>query len=110
VEPNGKVGVDLAQRKHPDQILCADIANICNEAALIAARAKQDKVETQLFIDAMDRIVAGLEKKNKIISAEEKRIIAYHESAHAIVSCNGNLILCIPIMDIAYIKGYNFLV
>lgn len=64
----------------------ADIANICNEAALIAARAKKEKVETQDFIDAMDRIVAGLEKKSKIISLEEKRIIAYHESGHAIVS------------------------
>ncbi len=64
----------------------ADIANICNEAALIAARNKKEKVERQDFLDAMDRIIAGLEKKSKIISAEEKNIIAYHEAGHAIVS------------------------
>lgn len=64
----------------------ADIANICNEAALIAARRKKEKVERQDFMDAMDRIIAGLEKKSKIISAEEKKIIAYHEAGHAIVS------------------------
>lgn len=64
----------------------ADIANICNEAALIAARRKKEKVEKQDFLDAMDRIIAGLEKKSKIISAEEKKIIAYHEAGHAIVS------------------------
>jgi ATP-dependent metalloprotease FtsH len=64
----------------------ADIANICNEAALIAARRKHEKVELQDFVDAMDRIVAGLEKKSKIISPEEKKIIAYHEAGHAIVS------------------------
>jgi AFG3 family protein len=64
----------------------ADIANICNEAALIAARRKQTAVERQDFIDAIDRIIAGLEKKSKIISWEEKRIIAYHEAGHAVVS------------------------
>lgn len=64
----------------------ADIANICNEAALIAARRKKEKVERQDFLDAMDRIIAGLEKKSKIISVEEKNIIAYHEAGHAIVS------------------------
>lgn len=64
----------------------ADIANICNEAALIAARKKKEKVERQDFLDAMDRIIAGLEKKSKIISAEEKKTIAYHEAGHAIVS------------------------
>jgi len=62
----------------------ADIANVCNEAALIAARKNKDKVEMQDFQDAIDRVIGGLEKKNKIISADEKRIIAYHESGHAI--------------------------
>jgi AFG3 family protein len=64
----------------------ADIANICNEAALIAARAKKQRVEKQDFLDAIDRIVAGLEKKSKIISPEEKKIIAYHEAGHAVAS------------------------
>jgi len=64
----------------------ADIANICNEAALIAARRKKDGVAKVDFLDAIDRIVAGLEKKSKIISAEEKRIIAFHEAGHALVS------------------------
>jgi cell division protease FtsH len=64
----------------------ADIANICNEAALIAARKKKDKVGREDFLDAIDRIVAGLEKKSKIISPEEKKIIAYHEAGHAVTS------------------------
>lgn len=64
----------------------ADIANICNEAALIAARYRKEKVEKQDFLDAIDRIVAGIEKKSKIISAAEKKIIAYHEAGHAVVS------------------------
>src|SRR5665647_1134438 len=64
----------------------ADIANVCNEAALIAARRKKTKVEKQDFLDAVDRIVGGLEKKNKIITADEKAIIAYHEAGHATVS------------------------
>ena len=64
----------------------ADIANICNEAALIAARRKQNKVGRQDFLDAIDRTVAGLEKKSKIISPEEKKIIAYHEAGHAVIS------------------------
>ncbi len=64
----------------------ADIANVCNEAALIAARKKKSLVEKQDFLDAVDRIVGGLEKKNKIISADEKAIIAYHEAGHATVS------------------------
>ena len=64
----------------------ADIANICNEAALIAARKKKDKVGRSDFLDAIDRTVAGLEKKSKIISAGEKKIIAYHEAGHALVS------------------------
>jgi len=64
----------------------ADIANICNESALIAARKKKEKVGKQDFLDAIDRAVAGLEKKSKIISPEEKKIIAYHEAGHAVVS------------------------
>ena len=63
----------------------ADIANICNEAALIAARKDKTAVDMQDFQDAVDRVIGGLEKKNKIISPEEKEIIAYHESGHAIV-------------------------
>lgn len=64
----------------------ADIANLCNEAALIAARKKKDKVERQDFMDALDRIVAGLEKKSKILSTKEKKTIAYHEAGHAVAS------------------------
>ena len=64
----------------------ADIANICNEAALIAARKKKTSVQKQDFLDAVDRIIGGLEKKNKIITKQEKKTIAYHESGHATVS------------------------
>lgn len=64
----------------------ADIANVCNEAALIAARHNKKEIEKQDFLDAVDRIVGGLEKKNKVISQHEKRVIAYHESGHASVS------------------------
>jgi cell division protease FtsH len=64
----------------------ADIANVCNEAALIAARRKKKSVEKQDFLDAVDRIVGGLEKRNKIITVDEKRAIAYHEAGHATVS------------------------
>lgn len=64
----------------------ADIANICNEAALIAARQDKKTIEKQDFLDAVDRIIGGLEKKNKIISVHEKNVIAYHEAGHAAVS------------------------
>ena len=64
----------------------ADIANACNESALIAARKNKKVVQKQDFLDAIDRIVGGLEKKNKIITQEEKRTIAYHEGGHATVS------------------------
>ena len=64
----------------------ADIANVCNEAALIAARKEKKAVGKQDFLDAVDRIVGGLEKKNKIITPEEKKTIAYHEAGHATVS------------------------
>ena len=64
----------------------ADIANVCNEAALVAARKNKKKVEKQDFLDAVDRIIGGMEKKSKIITPEEKRVIAYHEAGHATVS------------------------
>lgn len=64
----------------------ADIANVCNEAALIAARKNKKSVDKQDFLDAVDRIIGGLEKKNKIITPEEKRAIAIHEAGHATVS------------------------
>jgi cell division protease FtsH len=62
----------------------AEIANVCNEAALIAARKNKKAIEMQDFQDAIDRVIGGLEKKNKIISPEEKKIVAYHEAGHAI--------------------------
>lgn len=64
----------------------ADIANVCNEAALIAARKKKLSIDTQDFFDAIDRMMAGIEKKSKLISPAEKNIIAYHEAGHAVVS------------------------
>ncbi len=64
----------------------ADIANVCNEAALIAARHNKTQIEKEDFLSAIDRIVGGLERRNKIISPEEKRTIAYHEAGHATVS------------------------
>lgn len=64
----------------------ADIANVCNESALIAARKNKSVIERQDFLDAIDRIIGGLEKRNKIISAHEKRVIAFHESGHATTS------------------------
>jgi cell division protease FtsH len=62
----------------------AEIANVCNEAALIAARRNKDSVDMQDFQDAVDRVIGGLEKKNKIISPDEKKIVAYHEAGHAV--------------------------
>ncbi|MDN3202869.1 ATP-dependent zinc metalloprotease FtsH [Algoriphagus sediminis] len=62
----------------------AEIANVCNEAALIAARRNKKAVDMQDFQDAVDRVIGGLEKKNKIISPEEKKIVAYHEAGHAV--------------------------
>lgn len=64
----------------------ADIANVCNESALIAARNNKKEIDKQDFYDAIDRIIGGLEKRNKIISKHEKEVIAYHESGHAAVS------------------------
>jgi len=62
----------------------AEIANVCNEAALIAARHNKEKIDMQDFQDAIDRVIGGLEKKNKLISPEEKNIVAYHEAGHAV--------------------------
>ncbi|QJW88996.1 ATP-dependent metallopeptidase FtsH/Yme1/Tma family protein [Spirosoma taeanense] len=62
----------------------AEIANVCNEAALIAARSDKEAVDMKDFQDAMDRVIGGLEKKNKLISPEEKEIVAYHEAGHAV--------------------------
>lgn len=62
----------------------AEIANVCNEAALIAARKDKNKVDMHDFQDAVDRVIGGLEKKNKLISPEEKKIVAYHEAGHAV--------------------------
>ncbi len=64
----------------------ADIANVCNEAALVAARKNKPLIEKQDFLDAIDRIIGGLEKRSKVITTQEKRTIAYHESGHASVS------------------------
>ncbi|CAL2076778.1 ATP-dependent zinc metalloprotease FtsH [Tenacibaculum sp. 190524A02b] len=64
----------------------ADIANLCNEAALIAARTNKTAIHHQDFLDAVDRIVGGLEKKNKVITPKEKKVIAFHEAGHATVS------------------------
>ena len=77
--------VDFLARQTPG-FSGADIANVCNEAALIAARNEHKAVNKQDFLDAVDRIVGGLEKKNKIITAEEKKAIAFHEAGHATVS------------------------
>jgi AFG3 family protein len=79
------VNIDFLARQTPG-FSGADIANLCNEAALIAARKNKEKIGKQDFLDAVDRIVGGLEKKNKIISPEEKKVIAYHEAGHASVS------------------------
>ncbi|MEO7445042.1 MAG: ATP-dependent zinc metalloprotease FtsH [Ferruginibacter sp.] len=82
-----KISVKLDVQKLAEQtpgFAGADIANVCNEAALIAARKNKDAVDMSDFQDAIDRVIGGLEKKNKIISPEEKEIIAYHEAGHAI--------------------------
>ncbi|MGB1317748.1 MAG: ATP-dependent zinc metalloprotease FtsH, partial [Flavobacteriales bacterium] len=79
------VDVDFLGKQTPG-FSGADIANMCNEAALIAARKDKKAVEKQDFLDAVDRIIGGLEKKNKIISKDEKKVIAYHEAGHASVS------------------------
>lgn len=79
------IDVDFLAKQTPG-FSGADIANICNEAALIAARKNKKEVEKQDFLDAVDRIIGGLEKKNKIITKDEKRAIAFHEAGHATIS------------------------
>lgn len=80
-----EVKVDFLAKQTPG-FSGADIANVCNEAALIAARRDRDAIVKQDFLDAVDRIIGGLEKKNKIISQEEKNTIAFHEAGHATIS------------------------
>jgi len=79
----------------------ADIANVCNEAALIAARKNKEAVDMSDFQDAIDRVIGGLEKKNKIISPEEKEIIAYHEAGHAI--CGWYLEHAYPLLKVTVV-------
>jgi cell division protease FtsH len=82
-----KTADDIDPKKlaaHTPGFAGAEIANVCNEAALIAARRNKAAVDMQDFQDAVDRVIGGLEKKNKIISPEEKRIVAYHEAGHAV--------------------------
>jgi AFG3 family protein len=79
----------------------ADIANVCNEAALIAARKNKEAVDMSDFQDAVDRVIGGLEKKNKIISPEEKKIIAYHEAGHAI--CGWYLEHAYPLLKVTIV-------
>jgi cell division protease FtsH len=85
VKIDDSVDVDFLAKQTPG-FSGADIANICNEAALIAARKGRPTVTKDDFVDAVDRVIGGLEKKNKIITPAEKSTIAYHESGHAIVS------------------------
>ena len=79
------IDIDFLSKQTPG-FSGADIANVCNEAALCAARKNKEVIEKQDFLDAIDRIIGGLEKRSKVITAEEKRTIAYHESGHASVS------------------------
>ncbi|MGB2244936.1 MAG: ATP-dependent zinc metalloprotease FtsH [Flavobacteriaceae bacterium] len=85
LKTNKTLDIDFLSKQTPG-FSGADIANVCNEAALIAARKNKKSVGKQDFLDAVDRIVGGLEKKNKIITQEEKKTIAFHEAGHAMVS------------------------
>ncbi|MCK8479993.1 ATP-dependent zinc metalloprotease FtsH [Psychroserpens algicola] len=85
IKQSEKLDVDFLAKQTPG-FSGADIANVCNEAALIAARNGKKAVDKQDFLDAVDRIVGGLEKKNKIITKDEKKAIAFHEAGHATVS------------------------
>ncbi|MDE0979279.1 MAG: ATP-dependent zinc metalloprotease FtsH [Flavobacteriales bacterium] len=85
IKIDASIDVDFLSRQTPG-FSGADIANVCNEAALFAARKGQNEVTHQDFLDAVDRIIGGLEKRSKIISASEKKTIAYHEAGHALVS------------------------
>ena len=85
IKDDQSVKIDFLAKQTPG-FSGADIANVCNEAALIAARKDRVSVTKQDFMDAIDRIIGGLEKRNKIISSKEKKVIAYHEAGHASVS------------------------
>ena len=85
IKLDDSVDVDFLSKQTPG-FSGADIANVCNEAALIAARGGRKKVTKQDFMDAVDRIVGGLERKNKIMTEEEKKSIAFHEAGHATIS------------------------
>ena len=85
IKVDDTVDIDFLSRQTPG-FSGADIANVCNEAALIAARHNSKKVGKQDFLDAVDRIIGGLEKKTKVMTAEEKRSIALHEAGHATIS------------------------
>jgi cell division protease FtsH len=85
IKADDSIDVDFLSRQTPG-FSGADIANVCNEAALYAARKERDKVIHQDFLDAVDRIIGGLEKRTKIISEHEKKTIAFHEAGHAVVS------------------------
>jgi cell division protease FtsH len=85
LKKSSSVDVDFLSKQTPG-FSGADIANVCNEAALIAARKNKKSVGKQDFLDAVDRIVGGLEKKNKIITEDEKKAVAFHEAGHATVS------------------------
>ncbi len=85
IKVDKSIDIDFLAKQTPG-FSGADIANICNEAALIAARKKKTEVSKEDFLDAVDRIIGGLEKKNKIITKKEKKTIAYHEAGHATVS------------------------
>lgn len=82
---NGEADIEFLAAQTPG-FSGADIANVCNEAALISARKKRKAIEKQDFMDAMDRVIGGLEKKSRVITPKEKEVIAYHEAGHATVS------------------------
>ena len=85
IKADDSIDIDFLSRQTPG-FSGADIANVCNEAALFAARKGQKEVTHQDFLDAVDRIIGGLEKRSKIISEDEKKTIAFHEAGHAVVS------------------------
>lgn len=83
-DPPGKDEIAKAMAARTPGFAGADIANVCNEAALIAARAKKDSVQQEDFEAAIDRVIGGLEKKNMVMSPEEKKTVAFHEAGHAV--------------------------
>ena len=85
LKTDGTLDIDFLAKQTPG-FSGADIANVCNEAALIAARSDKKMIDKQDFLDAVDRVVGGLEKKNRLISPSEKKVIAFHEAGHALVS------------------------